>query len=224
MPHLHAAAPVAVSLVLAGCSSPTAPAAATVEAAGSPAETIPVSAAADVTRVKLTTTKGDVVIEVHPEWAPRGAERFLTLVREGFYDGVKFFRVLDGFMAQTGIAGDPAIHAAWKDKTIKDDPVVKSNQRGFVTFAKTGAPDSRSTQFFINFADNANLDSMAFAPFGEVVEGMDVIDSLYSGYGEGAPRGRGPDQSAIVREGNAYLEDQFPKLDAITKAEVVEAE
>ena len=187
-------------------------------------ETRPVSyeeSGEGVQTVVLKTTKGDITIEVHPEWSPKGAERFLTLVGNGFYDGVKFFRVLDNFMAQTGINADPTVHAQWKDKNIMDDPVKKSNVRGYVTFAKTGAPNSRSTQFFINTANNQRLDRDGFAPFGKVTEGMDVVDSLYSGYGEGFPNGRGPDQQMIVARGNAYLEKSFPKLDAITDAEIV---
>ena len=135
--------------------------------------------------MKLETTKGDVLIEVHPEWAPQGAQRFRELVEAKFYDGCKFFRVLDGFMAQTGINGDPAIHAKWKDRNIQDDPVKQPNTRGYVTFAKSGLPNSRSTQFFINYDDNSRLDAQGFAPFGVVVTGMDdVVDSIYSGYGE----------------------------------------
>lgn len=172
-------------------------------------------------QVKLETTKGDVVIEVNRSWAPRGADRFYELVQSGFYDGTKFFRVIDGFMAQIGINGNPTVQEKWRDANIKDDPVVESNKRGYVSFATSG-PDSRSTQFFINFGDNSNLDGMGFSPFGRVVEGMDVVDSLYNGYGEGVPRGRGPDQTRIQYEGNAYLENEFPKLDAIEKATIVE--
>ena len=208
---------LATLLAVAGCSKPQSdPAVTAVD------ETIPVAKESEVKRVKLTTTKGDVVLAVHPSWAPKGADRFLELVEAGFYDGVKFFRVIDGFMAQTGIAGDPKLHAQWKDRNIKDDPVLKSNQRGFVSFATSG-PDSRSTQFFINFADNSNLDDMGFAPFAEVVEGMSVVDDLYDKYGDGAPYGRGPDQMAIVAKGNEYLEAKFPKLDTIKKASVVES-
>jgi peptidyl-prolyl cis-trans isomerase A (cyclophilin A) len=179
--------------------------------------------AGDAYRVKLTTTKGDVLIDVHPEWSPRGAVRFRELVEAGFYDGCKFFRVLDGFMAQTGINGDPEVNAKWREDRIEDDPVVKSNTRGFVSFATSG-PDSRTTQFFINYGDNSQLDGMGFSPFGEVVEGMDVVDKLYNGYGEGAPRGPGPDQGRINEQGNAYLEEQFPKLDAIEKATIASAD
>ncbi|HUG93196.1 MAG TPA: peptidylprolyl isomerase [Planctomycetaceae bacterium] len=172
-------------------------------------------------RVKLVTSQGDVLIEVHPEWAPRGAARFRELVQAKFYDGCRFFRVLDGFMAQTGINGDPETNAKWRERRIEDDPVVRSNTRGHVTFATSG-PDSRTTQFFINFGDNSQLDDMGFSPFGKVVEGMNVVDKLYSGYGEGAPRGRGPSQGRINEEGNAYLERSFPRLDSIKQAVLVE--
>jgi peptidyl-prolyl cis-trans isomerase A (cyclophilin A) len=175
---------------------------------------------ADAYQVKLETSQGDVVIEVHPEWAPQGAERFRELVEAGFYDGCRFFRVIDGFMAQTGINGDPEVNAKWREKTIPDDPVTASNTRGHVTFA-TGGPDSRTTQFFINYGDNSRLDPDGFAPFGKVVEGMDVVDKFYSGYGDGPPYGRGPSQDRINAQGNAYLEDQFPRLDYIKTATIV---
>ena len=174
-------------------------------------------------RVKVTTTKGDFVIEVHREWAPIGADRFYNLVKNGYYDDIAFFRVLDGFMAQFGIHGDPAVAAIWSEANIKDDPVKQSNTRGFVTYAKKNIPDSRSTQLFINFGDNSsNLDPIGFAPFGQVVEGMEVVDELYSGYGEGAPRGRGPNQMKIISDGNEYLQENFPNLDYIKKAVIVE--
>lgn len=206
---------------LTGCSSetPTAGDAEIPEAAS--ADPKPTTTDAEDYQVLLKTTKGDILLEVHPEWSPRGAERFKELVKMGFYDNVAFFRVIDGFMAQVGINGDPELHAKWKDKNIMDDPVVESNKRGYVSFAKTGMPNSRSTQFFINFGDNGNLDSMGFSPFAKVVKGMDVVDSLYNGYGEGAPGGRGPFQGAIVEQGNAYLKKDFPMLDYIEKATIV---
>lgn len=172
-------------------------------------------------QVLLETTKGNIIMDVHPEWSPRGAQRFKELVELGFYDNCAFFRVIDGFMAQIGINGDPELHAKWRDNNIMDDPVVESNKRGYVSFAKTGAPNSRSTQFFINFGDNSNLDGMGFSPFAQVIEGMDVVDSLYNGYGEGAPRGRGPDQGKLVDGGNAYLKKEFPMLDYIKKAVII---
>jgi len=128
--------------------------------------------------------------------------------------------VLDDFMAQVGINGTPAIQSNWRNATIQDDPVKQSNKRGFVTFAKSGAPNSRSTQIFINFKDNSTLDKSGFAPFGQVTSGMDVVDKLYSGYGEGAPSGKGPEQGKVQMEGNAYLTKDFPKLDYIKKATI----
>lgn len=172
-------------------------------------------------RVRFETTEGDFVVEVVREWAPRGADRFYNLVKIGFYDDVAFFRVLDGFVAQFGIHGDPAVNRAWSGTAFPDDPVVESNTRGTLTFATAG-PDTRTTQLFINFGDNSNLDRMGFAPFGRVVEGMDVVDSIYSGYGEGAPRGRGPDQSRAEAMGNEYFRESFEKLDYIERARLVE--
>jgi len=173
-------------------------------------------------KVKLETTKGDVVIEVTRAWAPNGADRFYNLVKIGYYDGTAFFRVVKGFVAQIGLNGDPEVTSAWKQATIPDDPIVTPNTRGTVTFAMSG-PDTRTTQFYINYGDNTRLkDYGAFAPFGKVVSGMDVVDALYSGYGEGAPRGSGPDQARITMEGNAYLKAEFPELDSITRATIVE--
>jgi peptidyl-prolyl cis-trans isomerase A (cyclophilin A) len=175
--------------------------------------------APDTFKAKFDTSKGVIVIEVHRDWAPLGADRFYNLVKNGFYDDIRFFRVLDNFMAQFGINGDPAVMAAWRGANIKDDAVKQSNKRGFITFA-TGGPNTRTTQVFINFKDNVGLDGQGFSPFGEVVSGMDVVDKLYSGYGEGAPQGRGPDQSRTQMEGNAYLTKEFPKLDFIKKATI----
>ena len=166
-------------------------------------------------KVKLDTSAGPIVIEVHREWAPLGADRFYNLVKNGFYDGARFFRVLPGFMAQVGMNGDPAIQKVWGRSNFNDDPVKQSNKRGFVTFAKTGAPNSRSTQFYINYADNSNLDPQGFAPFGQVVSGMEAADKLYS-YG----RQNVPDQGMITNEGNAYLQKEYPKLDFIKKATI----
>jgi len=170
-------------------------------------------------KVKVETSKGPFVITVHRAWAPLGADRFYNLVRAGFYDDVRFFRVLDNFMAQVGMNGNPEVQAAWDRARISDDPVKESNKRGYVTFATAG-PNTRTTQIFINFKDNAALDKQGFAPFGEVTSGMDVVDSLYNGYGEGAPRGRGPDQGQIRAEGHAYLSKSFSKLDYIKKATI----
>jgi cyclophilin family peptidyl-prolyl cis-trans isomerase len=177
--------------------------------------------APDVFKVEFKTTRGDFVVEVTREWAPLGADRFYNLVDNGFYDGCKFFRVINRFMAQFGINGDPEVSAVWREQRIKDDPNRQNNTRGRVTFAMAG-PDTRTSQLFISFGDNRSLDSQGFAPFGQVVEGMDVVDHLYSDYGEGAPRGRGPDQGRIQQEGNPYLEAEFPYLDSIISAKVVE--
>jgi|GEM_PF-231973 len=176
----------------------------------------------DLYRARFETNEGDFVVEVHREWAPNGADRFFNLVSHGYYDGVRFFRVLDGFMAQFGISGDPAVAGELRTRAIPDDPVVEGNRRGRVTFAKSSQPNSRTTQVFINFADNSNLDGMGFASFGEVVEGMEVVDALYSGYGEGAPRGPGPDQARIQAQGNAYLESEFPEMDYVERATIIE--
>lgn len=168
--------------------------------------------------VRFDTTKGDFEVEVHRDWAPKGADRLHELVESGFYNGVIFFRVLSGFVAQFGISGVPEIGAEWRNTPIDDDPVKASNTKGTVTFAMAG-PNTRTTQLFINLADNKGLDDMGFAPVGEVTEGMDVVESLYSGYGEGAPRGNGPDQTEMHRSGNPYLEKNFPELDKMKKAE-----
>lgn len=167
--------------------------------------------------VVLTTTKGSIRIHVTRAWSPRGADRFFNLVRMGYYNDTAFFRVLDGFMAQVGMHGDPETNARFRTATIDDDPVVQSNRPGYVTFAKTNAPNSRTTQFFINSVNNAALDRMGFSPFG-VTEDMSVVRALYSGYGEPPT---GPNQGRIAQEGNAYLKRDFPDLDYIVRAEVV---
>jgi peptidyl-prolyl cis-trans isomerase A (cyclophilin A) len=172
-------------------------------------------------RAKFETTRGDFVIEVTRAWAPNGADRFFNLVKNGFYDDCRFFRVVYGFMAQWGIHGDPAVAAVWRNATISDDPVKESNTRGLVSFATSG-PNTRTTQVFINYADkNMVLDAQGFAPFGKVVEGMDVVNKLFSGYGEPPPKGHGPEQDRIQKDGNAYLNKSFPHLDAIRKATIV---
>ncbi len=172
-----------------------------------------------VYRVDFDTSKGPFVVEVHRDWAPLGADRFYNLVKNGFFDDARFFRVVEGFMVQFGVNGDPRILAVWRQARIADDPVRISNKRSFITFATAG-PNTRTTQVFINFGDNHNLDAQGFAPFGQVVSGMNVVDSLYNGYGEGAPRGRGPDQSRLQAEGNAYLASGFANLDYIKKATI----
>ena len=169
-------------------------------------------------KARFKTTKGDFVVEVTREWSPNGADRIYNMVKLGYFTDIAFFRVLDGFVAQGGIHGDPALAARWRAARIQDDPSTgHSNARTTMVFATAG-PNTRTTQFFINFKDNGMLDSMGFTPFGKVVSGMDVVDSLYKGYGEGAPRGSGPDQSRVQDEGNAYLKKDFPKLDYIKSA------
>ena len=168
-------------------------------------------------RARFDTSKGVFVIEVTREWAPQAADRFFNLVKHGFYDGARFFRVLDGFMAQFGLNGTPEIQRPWQSAGIADEPVVQSNLRGFVSFAKESMPNTRFTMVFINFADNSFLDKDGFPPFGRVVTGMDVVDTLYSGYG----RQNQPDQRRILREGNAYLQAENPRLDFIRKAALV---
>lgn len=173
-------------------------------------------------RAKFSTTKGDIVVEVTRSWAPNGADRFYNLIKTGFYDGVIFFRVVDGFMAQTGIHGDPAVSAKWRDARIMDDPYnpAVSNKRGFVTYAMAG-PNTRTSQIFFNFRDNGMLDQRGFPPFGRVVEGEQVLDQLYRGYGDAPPDGRGPDQGRIQYQGNSYLKAEFPNLDSIKTARLL---
>ena len=172
-----------------------------------------------VYKAKFDTSKGTFEIQVHRDWAPTGADRFYNLVKNGFFDNTRFFRVVSGFMVQFGLNGDPSVSAQWRQARIRDDQVKQSNTRGMVTFATAG-PNTRTTQVFINFGDNNRLDGMGFAPFGQVVTGMNVVDALYSGYGEGAPGGNGPEQGRVQQEGNAYLTKDFAKLDYIKKATI----
>ena len=166
------------------------------------------------------TSVGPFVITVHRAWAPHGADRFYNLVKHGFYDEARFFRAIPNFMVQFGIHANPVISTLWRNARIPADKVTQSNRRGYVTFAMGASPDTRTTQVFINFRDNGNLDAMGFAPFGQVTSGMDVVDKIYTGYGEGAPRGQGPDQGRIQAEGNAYLTKAFPRLDYIKAARI----
>lgn len=176
--------------------------------------------APDKFAVKFETTKGDIIIDVERAWSPKGADRFYNLVKAGYYNDVAFFRVIGGFMAQVGISGYPQANTVWREARIQDDPKgVKSNTRGFVSFATAG-PNTRTTQFFINFGNNGRLDGMGFTPFGKVRD-MSIVDKLYAGYGEGAPRGRGPNQMRMQTEGNDYLRKSFPKLDYIKSASVL---
>jgi peptidyl-prolyl cis-trans isomerase A (cyclophilin A) len=172
--------------------------------------------APDVFKVKFATTKGDFVVEVHRAWAPHGADRFYNLVKTGFFDDTRFFRVIAGFMVQFGISGVPMVSAAWHDATIADDPVKQSNKRSFVSFAMRG-PGSRTTQIFINYGDNVQLDGKGFSPFARVTDGMDVVDRLHNVYGETPTT----IQPTIESQGNAYLDASFPQLDAIKRAEIV---
>ncbi|MBN2718390.1 MAG: peptidylprolyl isomerase [Deltaproteobacteria bacterium] len=167
----------------------------------------------------MDTTKGDIIIDVTRAWAPLGAQRFWELVTSGFYTDVAFFRVIEGFIAQAGIHGDPALNKQWRDNKIQDDPVKQGNDRGTVVFAM-GGPNTRTTQFFINYRQNTQLDGMGFAAFGKVRD-MAAADKLYNGYGEGAPRGRGPSQMLLQTKGNDYLKSSFPQLDYIKTATIV---
>ena len=172
-------------------------------------------------KVKFATTKGDITIEVTRAWSPNGADRFYNLVKAGFFKDIAFFRAISGFMCQFGIHGDPTVSAVWREAKIPDDKGgAASNTEGMVTFATAGA-NTRTTQFFINLANNARLDSMGFTPFGKVVEGMDVVKKLNTEYGEGAPQGRGPHQGKVQMMGNAYLKKEFPNLDYIKSAELL---
>jgi peptidyl-prolyl cis-trans isomerase A (cyclophilin A) len=164
--------------------------------------------------VKFTTTKGDFVVQVTRAWAPLGADRFYNLVKHGFFTDAAFFRVVPGFIVQFGLSADPAVNKVWSSANIKDDPVTQSNKPATLTFATAG-PHTRTTQLFINFGNNAGLDAQGFAPFGVVTSGMDVVNQIYSGYGES------PDQGAITSKGKAYLDKSFPKLDSIKSATIV---
>ncbi len=170
--------------------------------------------------VKFDTSVGEFVIRVTRAWAPNGADRFYNLVKNGFYDEARFFRAVPNFMVQFGLNADPAVSKVWQSARIPPDKVTQSNKKGFITFAMGATPDTRTTQVFINYRANTNLDGMGFAPFGEVVSGIEVVDKIYTGYGEGAPRGSGPPQARVAAEGNAYLTKSFPKMDYIKTATI----
>lgn len=176
--------------------------------------------APDLFAVAFDTTKGEFVVRVERAWAPLGVDRFFHLVRIGYYTDIAVFRAIKGFMVQFGIHGVPRVSAAWKDAHIADDPVTTSNTRGTLVFAMAG-PGTRTVQLFVNTSDNSRLDGMRFAPFGKVIEGMDVVDSLYAGYGEGRPGGQGPGQAELQTRGNEYVRSEFPELDFIRSARVV---
>jgi peptidyl-prolyl cis-trans isomerase A (cyclophilin A) len=173
--------------------------------------------APEVFKAQFTTTRGDFVVEVHRASAPLGADRFYNLVKNGYFTNAAFFRVVPGFIVQFGLNANPAVNKVWMNANIKDDPVMGSNKRGTLVFATAG-PNTRTTQLFINFGDNAGLDRQGFAPFGTVTEGMDVVDKIYPGYGER------PDQQRITEEGKAYLDKNFPMLDSIKAAKILPAE
>jgi peptidyl-prolyl cis-trans isomerase A (cyclophilin A) len=176
-----------------------------------------------VFQVKFETTAGDFVLEVHPDWAPHGADRFRKLVAKKYFDDSRFFRVVAGRWAQFGIAGDPKIAQAWRNRTIPDDVLRQSNVLGFVGFANTG-PNTRATEIFINLGDNSsrNDKEAGFAPFGKIVEGLDVVEKLYSGYSETSGGGmRAGKQDKMFEEGNAFLDREFPKLDKLIRARIV---
>ena len=170
--------------------------------------------APDTYEVKFTTTKGDFVVRVTRAWAPLGADRFYNLVQHGFFTDAAFFRLVPGFIVQFGLSADPAVNKVWRSANIKDDTVTQSNRPGTLTFATAG-PNTRTTQLFINYGNNASLDNQGFAPFGTVTSGMDVVQKLYSGYGER------PDQGAITMQGKAYIDRNYPKLDSIKSATVL---
>ena len=203
----------AAMLAAVSCSKPEPPKEVVKEPSKEPAKEV--SKVPETFKVKFETTKGNFVVEVHRDWAPRGADRFYELVKNGFYEGGGFFRVIKGFMVQFGLNSDPALNTKWHTMTIPDDPVTKTNTKGRITFATAG-PATRTTQLFINYGNNSRLDNDGFAPFGQVIEGMEVVESIFSGYGED------PDQGQIERKGNAYLKEHYPKLDYIKKVTVVE--
>jgi cyclophilin family peptidyl-prolyl cis-trans isomerase len=178
--------------------------------------------APEVFRVRCETTRGPFEVEVRRQWAPHGADRFFALAAAGFFDDSRFFRVVAGFIAQFGVAGDPAVTAVWRDRTIPDDPVRQSNVRGTIAYAMTG-PGTRSTQLYVNLADNTRLDGQGFAPIGRVASGMDAVDRLHAGYGEQAGGGmRGGRQGKLLAGGNAWLDAEFPKLDRLLRVRILE--
>ncbi|HLN01215.1 MAG TPA: peptidylprolyl isomerase [Bryobacteraceae bacterium] len=205
---MRIAALILIALALCGCSKHTPEAAASDERAP------------DSYKVQFDTSKGQFVVAVTRGWAPLGADRFYTLVKSGFYDGARFFRVRPGFVVQFGIAGDPAVNAKWRNANLQDDPVAQSNRPGTITYAAERSPNTRSTQVFINLADNVRLDATRFAPFGAVTQGMDVVSQFYSDYGEIRPMGTGPDEGRAEAEGNAYFVREFPRLDYIKNATI----
>ncbi len=200
-----------LSMIAIGCARE--PASERADSAG-PAPAAAVPAAPDSFRVAFETTRGNFVVDVIRAWSPRGVDRFHELVTAGYFTDIGFIRVVPGFVAQFGMHGDPTVNRRWEERTIPDDPVVQSNKRGTLVFATRG-PNTRGNQFFINFSDNARLDAMGFSPFGRVVEGMGVVDSIYAGYGEA------PDQARVSADGNGYLKREFPQLDYIKSVRIL---
>ena len=174
-------------------------------------------------RASFETTAGDFTIEVRREWAPLGADRFYNLVKNGFYDDQRIYRVVEGFMVQFGIHGDPLVDYQWHDELLLDDPVVATNSRSRVSFAKGGA-NSRTVEIFISYRNNSDLDALGFSPFGEVVDGMDVVDAFYAEYGDGPPRGQGVYQAQAHATGEEYFAAEFPELDRVVRAWVEEGD
>ena len=215
---LSVASGAAVWLALAGCSSPDG--ASTGVKKEAPAARAANETAPDIYKVNLDTSKGTVILEVHRDWAPHGADHLYSLVKLGYYDGNRFYRVVRNFVVQWGINGDPDTTQLWANGYIPDDPVKRHNVKGTLTFAATSSRNSRATQLFINLKDNRSLDRDGFAPVGQVISGMDVVERLYNAYGEMAPNGQGPDPREIMRLGNQYLTDHFARLDRIDKATI----
>jgi peptidyl-prolyl cis-trans isomerase A (cyclophilin A) len=210
----------AACLAMAACSSSN-ESGGTAMVGGTASTAVKNETAPDVFQVAFDTSKGKIVVEVHRDWAPNGVDHFYTLVKTHFFDGSRFYRTIRNFVAQFGIAADPKTNALWASGSIPDDPVKESNVTGTLTYAATGMPNSRSTQLFFNLRDNTkSLDPQGFAPIGKVITGLDVMESLYSGYGEGPPNGEGPDPGKIGAQGNAYLESQFPRMDFIKTATI----
>jgi peptidyl-prolyl cis-trans isomerase A (cyclophilin A) len=203
----------AVSLALVGCSSSDESKKVEVPKSAAKVEKTP-----DVFHAVFDTSKGQVVVEVHRDWAPTGVDHLFNLIQTGFSDGVRFFRVTHSYV-QFGINGNSKTNALWSTAYLPDDPVKQSNVKGTLTFAHLGA-NNRTTQLFFNMKNNKDLDKQGFAPIGKVITGMDVVESLYSAYGDMAPRGQGPDPSKIEVQGNAYLDAKFPRLDYIKKATI----
>jgi peptidyl-prolyl cis-trans isomerase A (cyclophilin A) len=203
----------AVGLALGGCSSPGESKKAEAPKAAPKVEKTP-----DVFQAVFDTSKGQVAVEVHRDWAPAGADHFYVLLKTGYYDGARFFRVTHNYV-QFGINGDPGTNGLWSTAYLPDDPVKQSNVKGTLTFAHLGA-NNRTTQLFFNMKNNQDLDKQGFAPIGKVIAGMDVVETLYSAYGDMAPRGQGPDPSKIEVQGNTYLDAKFPRLDYINKATI----